>query len=122
MVDAGLITASMVKKNRWFVQKPFETSYTKISPIKRYQPPRLSPEENEKTSRKVFTISKNYARDTGPVKPGSLYPEDTSRGALKMTKPEHLTQELQGLELFILKIPAVKHLKSPQQEHARQVL
>ena len=46
----------------------------------------MSPEENEKTSRKVFTISKNYARDTGPVKPGSLYPEDTSRGALKMTK------------------------------------
>ncbi len=86
MVDAGLITASMVKKNRWFVQKPFETSYTKISPIKRYQPPRLSPEENEKTSRKVFTISKNHARDAGPVKPGSLYPEDTSRGALKMTK------------------------------------
>ena len=90
MVDAGLITASMVKKNRWFVQKPYETSYTKISSIKRYQPPRLNSEENEKISRKAFSISKTRARDTGPVKPDALYSEDTSRGALKMTKSRAL--------------------------------
>jgi len=81
MVDAGLITASMVKKNRWFVQKPFETSYSKISSIKLYQPPRLNAEENEKISRKAFVISKNRARDTGPNKQGDLYSEDTSREA-----------------------------------------
>ena len=34
MLDAGLITANMVKKNRWFVKKPYETSYTKITSIK----------------------------------------------------------------------------------------
>ena len=86
MVDAGLITASLVKKNRWFVRKPFETSYTKISAIKHYQPSRLNPEENEKITRKAFTISKNRARDTGPFKPDALYSEDTSRGAMQMTK------------------------------------
>ena len=90
MVDAGLITAGMVKKNRWFVQKPFETSYTKISSIQRYQPVRLSPVENEKISRKAFIISKKRARDSGPVKPGNIYLEDTSRGALKMTKDRAL--------------------------------
>ena len=90
MVDAGLITASMVKKNRWFVQKPFETSYTKISSIEYYQPPRLSPIENEKISRKAFVISKKHARDTGPIKPETIYSEDTSRGALKMSKARAL--------------------------------
>jgi len=81
MVDAGLITSSMVKKNRWFVQKPFETSYSKISSIKLYQPPRLNSEENEKISRNAFVISKNRARDTGPNKKGAIYSEDTSREA-----------------------------------------
>ena len=86
MVDAGLITSSMVKKNRWFVQKPFETSYSKISNIKLYEPPRLNAEENEKISRKAFVISKKHARDTGPIKPETIYSVETSRGAQKMTK------------------------------------
>ena len=76
MVDAGLITASMVKKNRWFVQKPYETSFIKISSIKRYQPPPLNQVEIGKISRKAFEISKKRARETGPVKPDILYSED----------------------------------------------
>ena len=90
MVDAGLITANMVKKNRWFVQKPFETSYSKISSIKLYQPARSNPEENEKISRKAFVISKKHSRDTGPIKQQTIYSVDTSRGALKMTKARAL--------------------------------
>ena len=86
MVDAGLITASMVKKNRWFVQKPYQTSYTKISSIKKYQPPPINPEENNKISRKALLITKTRARDTGPVKPVSLYSEDSSRSVWEMTK------------------------------------
>ena len=112
MVDAGLITSSMVKKNRWFVQKPFETSYSKISSIKLYQPPRLNPEENEKISRKAFVISKNRARDTGPNKQGVLYSEDTSRKAQNISttraretgpaKPEILYSEIVSREAKIL--------------------
>ncbi len=86
MVDAGLITASMVKKNRWFVQKPYQTSYTKISSIKQYQPPPINPEENNKISRQALLISKTRARDTGPVKPDSLYSGESSRNVWKMTK------------------------------------
>ena len=86
MVDAGLITASMVKKNRWFVRKPYQTSYTKISSIKQYQPPPVNPEENNRISRKALTISKTRARETGPVKPDSLYSEESSRNALSMSR------------------------------------
>ena len=86
MVDAGLITASMVKKNRWFVQKPYQTSYTKISSIKKYQPPPINPEENNKISRQALLISKTRAQDTGPVKPDSLYSGESSRNVWKMTK------------------------------------
>ena len=86
MVDAGLITASMVKKNRWFVQKPYETSFIKIRSIKRYQPPPLNQVEIGKISRKAFEISKKRARETGPVKPDILYSEETSIGVLQMTR------------------------------------
>ena len=86
MVDAGLITASMVKKNRWFVRKPYQTAYTKISSIKQYQPPPVNPEENNRISRKALAISKTRARETGPVKPDSLYSEESSRNALSMSR------------------------------------
>ena len=86
MVDAGLITASMVKKNRWFVQKPYQTSYTKISSIKQYQPPPVNPEENNRISRKALAISKTRARVAGPAKPGIVYTESTSRAALNLSK------------------------------------
>jgi len=86
MVDAGLITASMVKKNRWFVRKPYQTSYTKISSIKQYQPPPVNPEENNRISRKALAISKTRARVAGPAKPGIVYTESTSRAALNLSK------------------------------------
>ncbi|HIO84108.1 MAG TPA: hypothetical protein EYG61_08850 [Deltaproteobacteria bacterium] len=86
MVDAGLITASMVKKNRWFVRKPYQTSYTKISSIKQYQPPPVNPEENNRISRKALAISKTRARETWPVKPDSPYSEESSRNALSMSR------------------------------------
>ena len=112
MVDAGLITASMVKKNRWFVQKPYETSFIKISSIKRYQPPPLNQVEIGKISRKAFKISKKRSRETGPVKPDILYSEETSIGVLQMTrarardtgtvKPDILYSESAGRDAQII--------------------
>ena len=101
MVDAGLITASMVKKNRWFVKNPYETSYTKISSVKRYQPPPTNPLETQKVSRKAYLITKKRARDTGKVKPDTLYSKKTSVNALKLLGTAQLRLAKSDQELFI---------------------
>jgi len=76
MVESGLITLEMVKKNRWFVKKPVQSSYTKLPDY----------EESKKISRNALKMSKYRARITGPVKPDYLYAESSSREALTMTR------------------------------------
>ena len=41
---------------------------------------------SEESSRGVLEMTKTRARITGPVKPDILYPEESSRGVLEMTK------------------------------------
>ena len=76
MVESGLVTLEMVKKNKWFVKKPVQTSYSKFQDY----------EESKKISRDALKISKNRARITGPVKPDNLYSESSSREALSITR------------------------------------
>ena len=76
MVESGLVTLEMVKKNKWFVKNPVQTSYSKIQDY----------EESKKISRNALKISKNRARITGPVKPDNLYSESSSREVLSITR------------------------------------
>ncbi|MCS5553457.1 MAG: hypothetical protein NZ878_09130 [SAR324 cluster bacterium] len=76
MVESGLVTLEMFKKNRWFIKNPAQSSYTKLQDY----------EESKKISREALKMSKYRARITGPVKPDYLYAESHSRDALKMTR------------------------------------
>ena len=76
MVESGLITLEMVKKNRWFFKNSVQSSYTKLPDY----------EESKKISREALKMSKYRARITGPVKPDYLYAESSSREAQKMTR------------------------------------
>ena len=76
MVESGLVTLEMFKKNRWFFKNPVQSSYTKLPDY----------EESKKISREALKMSKYRARITGPVKPDYLYAESHSRDALKMTR------------------------------------
>jgi len=76
MVESGLVTLEMFKKNRWFIKNPAQSSYTKLQDY----------EESKKISREALKMSKYRARITGPVKPDYLYGESPSRDALKMTR------------------------------------
>ena len=76
MIESGLVTLEMVKKNKWFVKNPVQTSYSKFQDY----------EESKKISRDALKISKYRARITGPVKPDNLYAESSSREALIITK------------------------------------
>ena len=76
MVESGLVTLEMFKKNRWFIKNPAQSSYTKLQDY----------EESKKISREALKMSKYRARITGPVKPDYLYAESPSRDALKMTR------------------------------------
>ena len=75
MVESGLVTLEMFKKNRWYVNKTVQSSYTKLPDY----------EESKKISRNALKISKYRARITGPVKPDNLYSESSSREALSIT-------------------------------------
>jgi hypothetical protein len=86
MLETGLVTSKMVKNNHWFVKKPFQPRYTKVNIVSKYTPPEENPEESDKIRRKALQMSKTRARITGPVKPGSLYSEESSREVLEMTK------------------------------------
>ncbi len=76
MVESGLVTLEMFKKNKWFVKKPTQTSYSKLQDY----------EESKKISRNALKISKFRAKITGPVKPDYLFAESSSRDALTMTR------------------------------------
>ena len=91
MEDSGVTTKNMVKKNRWFVKKPFQKSYKKISSIKRITPPQVDAGENKKISLMASELTKTRARETGPTKPEFIFSGDSSRSAQKMSKT--LTKE-----------------------------
>ena len=76
MVESGLVTLEMFKKNKWFVKNPAQTSYSKLQDY----------EESKKISRNALKISKFRAKITGPVKPDYLFAESSSRDALTMTR------------------------------------
>ena len=57
MVESGLVTLEMFKKNRWFVKNPVQSSSTKLPDY----------EESKKISREALKMSKYRARITGPV-------------------------------------------------------
>ena len=76
MIESGLITLEMFKKNRWFFKNPVQSLYTKLPDY----------EESKKISREALKMSKYRARITGPVKPDNLYAESSSREALKITR------------------------------------
>jgi len=82
MLETGLVTSKMVKNNHWFVKKPFQPRYTKVNIVSKYTPPEENPEESDKIRRKALQMSKTRVRITGPVKPGSLYSEESSREVL----------------------------------------
>ena len=86
MLEPGLVTSNMVKNNHWFVKKPFEPRYSKVNIVSKYNPPEVNPEESDKIMRKALQMSKTRARIAGPVKPGILYSEESSRGVLEMAK------------------------------------
>ncbi|MBC8259832.1 MAG: hypothetical protein H8E38_12505 [SAR324 cluster bacterium] len=90
MQETGLVTANMVKNNRWFVKQPFQRSFTKIEDIKPYSPPRPNPEKTEETSRDALKMTKQRAYATGPVKPETLYSSSSSRDVLKMSRTRAL--------------------------------
>ena len=92
ILDTGLITSKMIKNNRWFVKKPFQSSYTKVNIVSKYTPLKVNPEVSDKISREALQMSKTLARLAGPVKSGILYSEESSRGVLEMTKTRaHIT-------------------------------
>ena len=76
----------MVKKNRWFVKKPFKKSYNKISNIKRVSPPKAKSSEGEKISLIASELSKTRARETGAIKPEVIFSGDSSRSAKFLSK------------------------------------
>ena len=85
MLDTGLITSKMIKNNRWFVKKPFQSSYTKVNIVSKYTPLKVNPEVSDKISREALQMSKTRARITGPVKPDIIYSKKVSREAMEMT-------------------------------------
>ena len=76
MVESGLISLEIFKKNRWFVKNPVHSPYVKLHDY----------EESKKISRDALKLTKYRARITGPVKPDSLYSESLSREAQTMTR------------------------------------
>ena len=84
--DSGVIAYEMSKKNRWFLKKPVQISYSKTSSDKHYVPRKPIPEVTKKLGREALQMAKNIA-SAGPVtKPDVLYPDDPGREALQMAK------------------------------------
>ena len=59
MKESGIATKNMVKDNRWFVKKPFQKSYNKISAIKRIVPSKFETVEDKDVSIKASKLSKS---------------------------------------------------------------
>jgi len=88
MSKTGITTKNLVKKNRWFVKKPFQKTFTKISSVKRVAPPQVDTSENKEISLMASKLTRNWARETGPTKPEILFSGDNSRNVQKMTNSQ----------------------------------
>ena len=84
--DSGVIAYEMSKKNRWFLKKPVQISYSKTSSDKHYVPRKPIPEETKKVGREALQMAKNLASAGPVIKPDVLYPDDPGREALQMAK------------------------------------
>ena len=84
--DSGVIAYEMSKKNRWFLKKPVQISYSKTSSDKHYVPRKPIPEETKKVGREALQMAKNLASAGPVIKPDVLYPNDPGREALQMAK------------------------------------
>ena len=84
--DSGVIAYEMSKKNRWFLKKPVQISYSKTSSDKHYVPRKPIPEETKKVGREALQMAKNLASAGPVIKPDALYPDDPGREALQITK------------------------------------
>ena len=81
MKESGFATKNMVNDNMWFVKKPSQKSYNKISTIKRIVPSKFVTIEDKEVSLKASNISKIRARNTGYIKPEEVFSKDSSRKA-----------------------------------------
>ena len=85
--DSGVIAYEMSKKNRWFLKKPVQISYSKTSSDKHYVPRKPIPEETKKVGREALQMAKTRASIVKSVdKPDALYPDDPGREVLQITK------------------------------------
>ena len=84
--DSGVIAYEMSKKNRWFLKKPVQISYSKTSSDKHYVPRKPIPEETKKVGREALQMAKNLASAGPVIKPDVLYPDDHGRAELQMWK------------------------------------
>ena len=84
--DSGVIAYEMSKKNRWFLKKPVQTSYSKTSSDKHYVPRKPIPEETKKVGREALQMAKNLSSAGPVIKPDVLYPDDPGREAQQMAK------------------------------------
>ena len=132
--DSGVIAHEMSKKNRWFLKKPVQISYSKTSSDKHYVPRKPIPEETKKVGREALQMAKNLASAGPVIKPDVLYPDDPGRKALQMaktrarivrsvTKPDALYPDESGREaLQITKTRARKTgLVKPDDLYSRSV-
>tara|TARA_Y100001970_G_C14188137_1_gene833771 strand:+ start:410 stop:1147 length:738 start_codon:yes stop_codon:yes gene_type:complete len=84
--DSQIATKDLVKRNRWFVKKPFQKSFNKISNIKRTAPPKSNIPKDKNISLMASKFSIARARETGLVKPEIIFSDDSSRNAKILTK------------------------------------
>ena len=84
--DSGVIAYEMSKKNRWFLKKPVQISYSKTSSDKHYVPRKPIPEETKKVGREALQMAKTLASAGPVIKPDVLYPDDPGREAQQMAK------------------------------------
>ena len=132
--DSGVIAYEMSKKNRWFLKKPVQISYSKTSSDKHYVPRKPIPEETKKVGREALQMAKNLASAGPVIKPDVLYPDDPGREAQQMaktrarivrsvTKPDALYPDESGREaLQIAKTKARKTgLAKPDDLYSRSV-
>ena len=84
--DSGVIAYEMSKKNRWFLKKPVQISYSKTSSDKHYVPRKPIPEETKKVGREALMLKKILRIVLSVYKPDALYPDDPGREALQITK------------------------------------
>ena len=132
--DSGVIAYEMSKKNRWFLKKPVQISYSKTSSDKHYVQRKPIPEETKKVGREALQMAKNLASAGPVIKPDVLYPDDPGREAQQMaktrarivrsvTKPDALYTDESGREaLQITKTRARKTgLVKPDDLYSRSV-